>query len=315
MAAGEEKVTLTAPEMDAIYETISDLVQQAGQKIRQFIRESKAVEEKLSRTDLVTQTDKDVEELLIRGILAKYPDHEFIGEEGTAARDGNIPKFSNKPTWIIDPIDGTMNFVHSNPNVSVSVALAVNRHVEIGIIYLPATNQLYTARKGQGARFNDSPVRVSKCNKLANSMVIYELWASSGSEIERDQLNVLAELMPQVHAIRSIGEYIHIVKDILSNVVEFLASCVLRSHPTCTSTTWELLLFHKKVPLKFNSNLIIVRIVKEAGGIVLDPSGGEFDFMSRRILAAATPELAQQVVDMKLSQQEHPREFDDVCLM
>ncbi|TRY62178.1 hypothetical protein TCAL_11515 [Tigriopus californicus] len=257
MAAGEEKVTLTAPEMDAIYETISDLVQQAGQKIRQFIRESKAVEEKLSRTDLVTQTDKDVEELLIRGILAKYPDHEFIGEEGTAARDGNIPKFSNKPTWIIDPIDGTMNFVHSNPNVSVSVALAVNRHVEIGIIYLPATNQLYTARKGQGARFNDSPVRVSKCNKLANSMVIYELWASSGSEIERDQLNVLAELMPQVHAIRSI----------------------------------------------------------EAGGIVLDPSGGEFDFMSRRILAAATPELAQQVVDMKLSQQEHPREFDDVCLM
>lgn len=91
---------------------------------------------------------------------AKYPDHEFIGEEGTASRDGSIPKFSNKPTWIIDPIDGTMNFVHSNPNVSVSVALAVNRRVEIGIISLPATQQLYTARKGQGAQFNGSPVKV-----------------------------------------------------------------------------------------------------------------------------------------------------------
>ena len=68
--------------------------------------------------------------------------------------------FTPKPTWIIDPIDGTMNFVHSNPMVSISVALAVNRKIVIGIVSLPLMNQVYSARRDKGAKMNGKPIKV-----------------------------------------------------------------------------------------------------------------------------------------------------------
>ena len=68
--------------------------------------------------------------------------------------------FTNKPTWIIDPIDGTMNFVHSNPMVSISIALAVNRRIVIGIISMPVFNKIYSARKGLGAKMNGKDIKV-----------------------------------------------------------------------------------------------------------------------------------------------------------
>lgn len=69
--------------------------------------------------------------------------------------------FTDDPTWIIDPIDGTMNFVHSNPLISISVALTVNKRLEIGIIYLPALDMMYTARKGKGAELNGKKIKVN----------------------------------------------------------------------------------------------------------------------------------------------------------
>lgn len=68
--------------------------------------------------------------------------------------------FTNSPTWIIDPVDGTMNFVHSNPMVSISVALAVNRKIMIGVVDLPVLNQTYTARRGKGAQMNGETIKV-----------------------------------------------------------------------------------------------------------------------------------------------------------
>lgn len=65
------------------------------------------------------------------------------------------------PTWIIDPIDGTMNFVHGLPHTCISVALLINKTAEIGIVYNPILEQLFTARKGQGAFLNGAPIRVS----------------------------------------------------------------------------------------------------------------------------------------------------------
>ena len=99
---------------------------------------------------------------LLIAYRAKYPDHKFIGEESTAAADGKIDSFTNKPTWIIDPIDGTMNFVHSNPNVSISVGMTVNRKPVLGIVYLPAYDQMYSALKGAGATLNGRSIKVMR---------------------------------------------------------------------------------------------------------------------------------------------------------
>lgn len=74
---------------------------------------------------------------------------------------GQKIELTNAPTWIIDPIDGTMNFVHGLPHTCISVALLINKTAEIGIIYNPILEQLFTARKGQGAFLNGAPIHVS----------------------------------------------------------------------------------------------------------------------------------------------------------
>lgn len=85
--------------------------------------------------------------------------YRFIGEESTAA--GSRIELTNSPTWIIDPIDGTLNFVHGYPVVSISVALLVDKVTELGVVFNPLLNQLFYARRGRGAFLNDRPIRVS----------------------------------------------------------------------------------------------------------------------------------------------------------
>lgn len=84
----------------------------------------------------------------------------FIGEE-TVSRSNSLPELTDAPTWIIDPIDGTTNFVHSFPYTCISIALAVNKELEIGIVYNPVLEHLFTARRGHGAYFNKKPIKSS----------------------------------------------------------------------------------------------------------------------------------------------------------
>jgi len=84
----------------------------------------------------------------------------FIGEE-TVAKEECLPQLTNDPTWIIDPIDGTTNFVHRFPHTCISVALLVNKKVEIGIIYNPLMRQFFSARRHCGAFINGKPIKTS----------------------------------------------------------------------------------------------------------------------------------------------------------
>lgn len=99
--------------------------------------------------------------------------NRFIGEETTAA--GQKAELTDAPTWIIDPIDGTMNFVHGLPHTCISVALLINKTAEIGVVYNPILEQLFTARKGKGAFLNGAPIHVSeeKGNLLSISNTKY----------------------------------------------------------------------------------------------------------------------------------------------
>lgn len=83
----------------------------------------------------------------------------FIGEEATSL--GTKVELTDAPTWIIDPIDGTMNFVHSLPHTCISIALLINKTPEIGVVYNPILEQFFSARRGQGAFLNGAPIRVS----------------------------------------------------------------------------------------------------------------------------------------------------------
>lgn len=101
---------------------------EAGAVIATAFRQPKNITEKLNAADLVTETDKQSEHLILGRIQAAFPDHHFIGEEGTAAQ-GFASELSDEPTWMCDPLDGTTNFVHSFPMVCISLALAVSNFV------------------------------------------------------------------------------------------------------------------------------------------------------------------------------------------
>lgn len=163
----------------------------------------KTIEEKSSNIDLVTETDQQVEKLLIDGIRKKFPDHEFIGEEDSA--DGKKAVLTDAPTWIIDPVDGTMNFVHSFPHSAISVACLVNKVAEIGIVYNPVLGQKFTARRGQGAFYNGKQIYVSGEKELSKALLVTEFGTSREEEKTKVVLENISKLVRLAHGFRSLG--------------------------------------------------------------------------------------------------------------
>ena len=147
----------------------------------------KTVQIKSHPTDFVTETDQQVEKLLMDGIRKKYPDHEFIGEEESS--EGKKVILTDSPTWIIDPIDGTMNFVHSFPHSAVSIALLINQVTEIGIVFNPVLGQKFTARRGQGAFYNGEQIHVSGEKDLSKALIMVEF----GTNRENEKVKVIME--------------------------------------------------------------------------------------------------------------------------
>jgi myo-inositol-1(or 4)-monophosphatase len=122
-----------------------------------------AVKEKAAN-DYVSDVDREAEQAIIRTLLEAYPDHSILAEESGAAGKSEYQ-------WIIDPLDGTTNFLHGFPQYAVSIALAHRGVVTQAVIYDPAHNDLFTATRGRGAYLNDQRVRVSKRIQLKASLI------------------------------------------------------------------------------------------------------------------------------------------------
>jgi myo-inositol-1(or 4)-monophosphatase len=117
--------------------------------------------------DFVSEVDRAAETAIVETLLDVYPDHAILAEEGTAkganAQAENI--------WIIDPLDGTTNFLHGFPQYCVSIALAQRGTITQGVIYDPVRNDLYTATRGRGAFLNDRRIRVSRRQHLRDCLI------------------------------------------------------------------------------------------------------------------------------------------------
>lgn len=107
-----------------------------------------------SHNDFVSEVDRNAEAIIVDAIRRAYPDHAILGEEGGS--DGE-----NEVRWIIDPLDGTTNFLHRIPHYAVSIGVEVRGQLEHGVIYAPATQDLYVASRGGGAQLNNRRIRVS----------------------------------------------------------------------------------------------------------------------------------------------------------
>nr|XP_043871040.1 inositol monophosphatase 1-like isoform X2 [Solea senegalensis] len=148
------------------------IAQKAGEVVREALRGDRKVMTKSSSIDLVTQTDQKVEQLIIQSVKERFPAHRFIGEESVAA--GEPCDLTDQPTWIIDPIDGTTNFVHAFPFVAVSIGFCVDKKVEFGVVYSCLEDKMFVARRGRGAFCNGEPLKVSDQEDIKRSIVVTE---------------------------------------------------------------------------------------------------------------------------------------------
>jgi len=116
-------------------------------------------------SDFVTRVDKEAEGLILSTIRKQYPDHHFLAEESVHEED------SGQYRWIIDPLDGTTNFIHSYPAFSIAIALQHKSEIILGLVYDPIRDEIFTAEKGKGTYLNGSPVRVSSNSEMNSTLI------------------------------------------------------------------------------------------------------------------------------------------------
>jgi myo-inositol-1(or 4)-monophosphatase len=120
------------------------------------------------RNDFVSDVDRAAEEDIIRSLRRTYPDHGILAEE---SGNHSSPSGNDEFLWIIDPLDGTTNYLHGVPQYAVSIALQHKGRLELGVVYNPANQELYTAHRGGGAELNNRRIRVSKRRSLEGALL------------------------------------------------------------------------------------------------------------------------------------------------
>jgi len=121
---------------------------------------------KKDAVEIVTEADTEAEKEIISVIHGRFPDHSILGEE-SGLNDG-----SNDFQWVIDPLDGTVNFAHQLPIFCISIALVQRDEIVLGVVLNPVDGQLYTAQRGQGAQLNGQLIRVSNVETVADSLLV-----------------------------------------------------------------------------------------------------------------------------------------------
>jgi myo-inositol-1(or 4)-monophosphatase len=202
-----------------------------------------------SKHNYVTEIDQASEEIIIKALRKAYPEHGILAEEsGLHAGVGEGDEYQ----WIIDPLDGTTNFIHGYPHFCVSIALKYRGRIEHGVIYDPRKNDTYCASRGRGAQLNNRRMRISKRTQLDEAMVGAALPMSAAHY--RDQyLAAMRHLLENTRSIRIAGA--------AALDLAYLASGQLDAYWSINLKPWDI--------------AAGMLLVKEAGGMIMDYRGNE----------------------------------------
>jgi myo-inositol-1(or 4)-monophosphatase len=220
--------------------------------------------------DFVTEVDKAAEAAILEVVRKAYPAHAILAEEsGATGSGGGEDEFR----WVIDPLDGTTNFIHGFPQYCVSIAVEHNGALEHGVIYDPVKDELFTASKGRGAFLNDRRIRVSKCARLGEALVGTGFPFKEMARADR-YLSQLRNLMERSSGVRRAG-----------------AAALDLAYVACgrLDAFWELGLS----PWDMAAGVLLIQ---ESGGLVTDLQG-EQGYMASGDVVAAAPKLFAPLLD------------------
>jgi myo-inositol-1(or 4)-monophosphatase len=170
--------------------------------IRDNVGRATRLGEKSSPTDVVTRTDLDAEQLIRRMLADSTPGVSVLGEEGGQTLT-SVGGEAGRLQWVVDPLDGTVNFLYSLPVIGVSVAAALDGDVVAGAVVDVLRDETFSASAGHGARLGGSPIGVSQCQSLAQALVMTGF--SYRADIRGRQGSIVASLLPAARDIRCFG--------------------------------------------------------------------------------------------------------------
>ena len=208
------------------------------------------------RNDYVSDVDRLVEQEIINVIKKAYPDHAIMAEESGNA--GN-----NDTVWIIDPLDGTTNYLHGFPHYCVSIAVKVKQRVEHAVVYDPQRDELFTASRGEGAKLNDRRLRVSKRRELKGALVATGFPFKYPQHHDRFMASLNA-LFPLVSDVRRAGS--------AALDLAYVAAGRLDGYWEIGLQDWDM--------------AAGILLVEEAGGLVTDFAGQDELFNKGNVVAA-----------------------------
>ena len=208
--------------------------------------------------DFVSSADKRTEKILIEELQKAHPEYGIISEEA-----GIINKSNTKNRWIIDPIDGTMNFLNGIPQFAISIAYEEDNEIKCGVIFNPIMNEMYCAEKGNGAYLNNSRIRVSNKSKIQDSLLV--TGGPKQSSKLKDQI---------------FSEYINVSKNV-SNIRKFGSAALDVAYVACGRFDgyWQRELNYWDIAAG-------IVILKEAGGFVDFFEQDKNNFLKKNILAS-----------------------------
>jgi myo-inositol-1(or 4)-monophosphatase len=234
----------------------------------EYLREAAAAEKRIhykSAIDLVTDTDRQVEALVVERLRDAFPDHLIVGEEGSSGGTPPRPR-AGQYAWYLDPLDGTTNFAHGHPHFAVSLALARDAELLLARVVDPLRQETFAATRGGGATLNGRPIRVSAVDELGRALLATGL-PYDRREHADEYLAVIHAFVMRAQGIRRAGS-------------AALDLCYLACGRFDAYWEWKL------SPWDSAAGVLIVR---EAGGVVTDFAGQAFDLYGTETLASNGP--------------------------
>ncbi|PSK43986.1 Inositol monophosphatase 2 [Elsinoe australis] len=273
--------------LQEVHDFLISVAKKAGEMITSARPKTSVSGSKKNSADLVTETDQAIEKMVSTSLKDKFPSYQFMGEETYKPGD----KLTSEPTFIVDPIDGTTNFVHGYPYVCISLGFAIDQVPQVGVIYNPFTDTLYTGIKGKGSFLTDQfhdhvqlPLREPEQLELDKALIAVE-WGSDRSGNDYDiKVKTFRSLCASkddggamVHSLHSLGSAALNLCAVATGSMDAYWEAGCWAWDVCAG--WV--------------------ILKEAGGIIVDANKGNWNprVDDRRYLAVRKGEGQKQLVE------------------
>src|SRR5690606_10348603 len=257
-------------------EFAKEIIFEAGKNIRAAFSYNIEIETKSNPNDLVTNIDRETELFFIEKIKAFNPDHRILGEEGMGE---NVESLEGV-VWIIDPIDGTMNFVKQHRHFMITIGIYVDGVGVLGYIFDVMREDLFNAIAGEGAWYNDSPLRKLQPVKIEEAVIgINANWVTPNSRINHEKI---IELVRTVRGTRSYGS--------AAMEIAFVVSGKLDAYMSMRLAPWDI-----------GGGVIIA---KEVGAIATNLDGKGFDYLSKDTFLIANPSIHHLILDKYIEEKK-----------